>query len=390
MGIAKKISEWQLAGLLNEKQAVSILAYEHMRKGGRFMTGLIAVSLFAILCGVLSIVAANWMDIPAEVKLGVHISLNTLIACALYYASKPLYREGLCLLLFGLTLTLIALIGQVFQLGGSWANALILWLTITAPLMLAFAQTRINAVPWVVAFLVTIFVVLEEYLPDPTAVREVIIMIGLAAFLPLALIADGNMDAVQKHKPVWGAVFVRTGFVLLVLGATLASLIWYCPLAREYTIMSTEAGWHAHTAQLAAMLILIAAIAAQIIYGALKNFYKDDEQKKAAGQVAFLSTLFTLAPLAVAVEWGGIAATLHIILYWVAFGYIAQTQGWNRLVSFTILVLSVRIFIAYCELFGDLLTTGYALIIGGAVMLGLIWSALRLNKYLKRKSDAVA
>lgn len=390
MGIAKKIDEWQMAGLLNADQAAGIRAYEQSRKGGRFMVGLIGVALFAILCGILSIVAANWMEIPAEVKLGVHITLNAVVALALYRADKPLYREGLCLLLFGLTLTLIALIGQVFQLGGGWANALVLWLVITAPLMLAFAQTRINAVPWMGAFLVTIFTAVQEYLPDPTALRESIIVIGLIAFLPLALIADGNIGIVQKYKPVWAAVFVKTGFILLVLSATLSSLVWYGSMAREYAIMSAEAGWHESTMYIAAAAILLLALIAHGAHAWVKNFYRDNAEQKAGAQIALLSTIFMMTPLVVAFKGDSIFSTLHILIYWIALGYLAQTQGWNKLVSFAIVVLSARIFIAYCELFGDLLTTGYALIMGGVVMLALIWGALRLNKYLKRENHAAS
>ena len=390
MGIAKKIDEWQMAGLLNADQAAGIRAYEQSRKGGRFMVGLIGVALFAILCGILSIVAANWMEIPAEVKLGVHITLNAVVALALYRADKPLYREGLCLLLFGLTLTLIALIGQVFQLGGGWANALVLWLVITAPLMLAFAQTRINAVPWMGAFLVTIFTAVQEYLPDPTALRESIIVIGLISVIPLALIADGNIGIVQKYKPVWAAVFVKTGFILLVLSATLSSLVWYGSMAREYAIMSAEAGWHESTMYIAAAAILLLALIAHGAHAWVKNFYRDNAEQKAGAQIALLSTIFMMTPLVVAFKGDSIFSTLHILIYWIALGYLAQTQGWNKLVSFAIVVLSARIFIAYCELFGDLLTTGYALIMGGVVMLALIWGALRLNKYLKRENHAAS
>lgn len=390
MGIAKKITEWQAAGLLNAEQANGIRAYEQSRKGGRFMTGLIGVALFAILCGVLSIVAANWMDIPGEVKLGIHILLNAVVAFTLYRADKPLYREGLCLLLFGLTLTMIALIGQVFQLGGGWANALVLWLVITAPLMIAFAQTRINAVPWMGAFLVTVFMAVQEYLPDPTAMRESIIVIGLIAFLPLAMIADGNIGIVQKYKPVWATVFVKTGFMLLILSATFSSLVWYSDMNREFTIMSAEAGWHESTMHFATAAILALALLAHGVHAWIKKFYRDNAEHKAGAQIALLSTIFMMAPLVIAFEGDSIVATLHVLIYWIALGYIAQTQGWNRVVSFAIVVLSARIFIAYCELFGDLLTTGYALIVGGVVMLALIWGALRLNKHLKREHHAVA
>jgi len=390
MGIQKKIEAWQAAGLITAKQAKSLLTHEQTHKNGRYMAGLVGVALFAILCGVLAIVAANWMDIPGEIKLGVHVLVNAAVAIALYRMDKPFYREGLTLLLFGLTLTLIALIGQVFQLGGGWANALILWMGVTAPLMLAFGETRITAVPWILVFLTTVIMAMEEYLPDPGAVREFILMVGMMVLLPLALIADGNLRIVQQYKPVWGAVFVKAGFLLMVLAATLTSIVWYGPLSQEYADMAAGAGWSVYAVQAVMIVLLLGALGVQYLYARIRNFYRNNIAHKAAARIAALSTFFSMLPFWAGVEGGSAAATLHILLYWMALGYIAQTQGWSWLVTMAILVLSGRIFIAYCELFGDLMTTGYALIGGGIIVLVLMWGALRLSQFLKRKNDATA
>lgn len=385
MGIAKKLTHWKSAGLITAKQENAILAYEREHKGGRFMTGLTGVAILAILCGVLSLVAANWMDIPASAKIGVHALLNIIVAAALYRADRDVVREGLCLLLFGLTLTLIALIGQAFQLGGNWANALVLWLVITAPLMLAYGETRITAVPWMLAFLISVVVVMAEYMPGLDNFRDTVIVIGIGAFLPLALIADGNIGLARNYKPVWGRVFVTSGFILLVLSATIASIVWYNSLTEEFYLMALEAGLHYSVTHIALVAILLLALGVQTFYAWRNHFYRDDDARGAAAQIAALSTLFALAPFVVTLEGGPIAATLHVLLYWGALGYIAQTQGWHRLVTLAILVMAFRIFAAYCELFGDLMTTGYALIAGGVIMLLLIWGSLRLNAYLKRE-----
>lgn len=390
MSIAKKIERWQAANLLTPSQAQAIHAYEKTHKGGRFMTGLIGVAVFAILCGILSVIAANWMNIPGGVKLGAHLVLNMIIACALYRTGRPIYREGLCLLLFGLTLTLIALTGQVFQLGSGWANALILWLVITAPLMLVFGQTRITAVPWILAFLATIAIACEEYLQGSFAFRDTIILIGLMIFLPLALIADGNLGIMKQYKPVWGRLFVGAGFTLLLACASLSSVLWYKSLADEYYSISLAAGWHYGAMHMAVSVLCLLALGAHVLYAAIKKSYHHDAGEKAAAQIAVLATIFFMAPLATTVEGGSPAAALHVIIFWLAVGYIAQRQGWNRLVTLAIIILTARILIVYFELFGDLMTTGYALISGGIILLALIWGSVKLNRHLKGKADAAA
>lgn len=369
---------------MSSAQAQAITDYEEARKSGRFMRGMVGAALFAILCGVLSIVAANWMDISGAVKIGAHMLINTLVAFVLWRMAAPMKREGLCLLLFGLTLTLIILIGQVFQLGGGWANALVLWLVITAPLMAFYARTRITAIPWILSFLAAVGFTLEEYMPATSGFYDSLILSGIFLFLPLALIADGNIGIFRRHNPVWADVWMRTGFVLLVIGATISSLCWYHALMPGFMRMSSAAQMPtAFAFQGALLVLLLAALIAQYFYATWHRMYAGRPDHEAGAQIAFLSTLFMGVPVIIGYEAGSVIASLHFILFWLLIGWIAQTRGWQRLVSLAVLLITIRIFIIYCELFGDLLTTGFGLISGGVVMLALIWGARRINRNLK-------
>lgn len=384
MGIAHKLSRWQEAGLISIDQASSIREFERARKSGRFMRGMVGAALFAILCGILSIVAANWMDIPGGVKIITHGLINFIAALCIWRATEPLKRESLCLLLFGLTLTLIALIGQVFQLGGNWANALILWLVITAPLMALYARSRITALPWMLAFLATIGFSLEEYMPHQAGFYDSLILCAILLFLPLALIADGRIGIFRRYNPSWADVWIRTGFVLLVTGGSLSSLCWYHALMPEFMRMSSAAGMPTIFAFQAALLgLMLMALIVQYAYALWKNMYAYDDDHKSGALIAFISTLFIGIPFVLGYEGGSVIASLHFILYWLLIGGIAQMRGWQRLVSLAVLMITIRIFIIYCELFGNLMTTGFGLISGGIVMLALIWGARRINRNLK-------
>ena len=96
-GRHKKLKEWVTAGVLTEPQAQAIEAYEAAHKKGHFGRGLVNLSIFAILVGVLSIIASNWYKIPGEVKIGVHLLLNAGIGTFALWADKKgrdVWREG--------------------------------------------------------------------------------------------------------------------------------------------------------------------------------------------------------------------------------------------------------------------------------------------------------
>ncbi len=59
--------------------------------------------------------------------------------------------------------------------------------------------------------------------------------------------------------------------------------------------------------------------------------------------------------------------------------------GHMRVVSLAITVIAIRIYVVYVELFGSLMQTGVGLIIGGVVMLGMIYVARKLNERLTGK-----
>lgn len=233
----KKLKEWVSAGLITEPQSDAIHAYETAKKRGGFGRNLVALSLFAILIGVLSVIASNWNAIPGGVKIGAHVLLNLSIGLAALKAdlmNKDYWREGLAFAFFGLTLTLIVLIGQVFQLEGSHAGALLLWMLITLPFMLVFSQTRMTAIPWIVAFLGTFYTNMAFYAENLPQEWQSVFYHGIAVLLPLAMMADGSSGLFRKFKPVWADIFVKTGCALLAISAMVATILWADVVAGRY------------------------------------------------------------------------------------------------------------------------------------------------------------
>ena len=92
----------------------------------------------AMALGVMAIVGANWESIPAWLKLAVDLGLNGACAVAVFvfWRQQRLWlREIAALLLFGLVLSGIALIGQVYQLQSAPWRALVLWLALCTPFL---------------------------------------------------------------------------------------------------------------------------------------------------------------------------------------------------------------------------------------------------------------
>lgn len=379
----KKLKEWIAAGLLTETQATAIHAYEEDKKGGRFGRGLIGLSLFAILVGVLSIIASNWHEIPGEVKIGVHLLLNAIVGYVALSAHKrgnDLWREGAALTFLGLTFTLIILIGQVFQLTGTPGDAALFWIIITLPFFLLLGRGYMTAVPWMLAFLATIYLAVSEQFSEIPEQYQVSIATAIVTLLPLALIGDGTIDIFRKWRPALADVALRTGLVLFVIIASISLAFW--PTHGIYVYNDFV------FTPVMAIIILAVGFAGIVVHAFFHRFYKNDLVLKYGALFAGVSMLSIIIPLIAAVGDSAILKAIAFIAYWVFIGWLAQSLHKMRVLSLAITVIAIRIFVVYIEVFGSLMQTGIGLISGGVVMLALIYGARKLNKRLTKKVAA--
>jgi uncharacterized membrane protein len=379
----KKLKEWIGAGLLTEAQADAIHAYEEDKKGGRFGRGLIGLSLFAILVGVLSIIASNWHEIPGTVKIGVHLLLNAAVgyvALRAHQKGNDLWREGATLVFLGLTFTLIILIGQVFQLTGTMGDATSFWFLITLPFFLLLGRGYMTAVPWMLAFLTTIYFAVFERFEEIPEQYQTSIAIGIVTLLPLALMGDGTIDLFRKWRPVLSDVALRTGISLFTITASISLAFW--PTRGIHVYNNFE------FTPVMATIILAMGFAGMAVHAFFHGFYKNDLVRKYGALFAGLSMLSIIVPVIAPIGDSAILKAIAFISYWVFIGWLAQSLHRMRILSLAIAVIAIRIFIVYVEVFGSLMQTGLGLISGGVVMLALIYAARRLNKRLTKKVAA--
>lgn len=384
-GYKTKVRHWQDAGLITPAQADAIFAWEQDRKAGKFGRGLVGLGLFAILMGVLSIIAANWYAIPAAVKIGAHFLLNTGVAVVAWRAAaqgKDIIREGAALAFFALTLTFMVLIGQVYQLDGTLTGLATTWMVITLPFMWFFAHRPLSGIPWMIAFLATITAAMSENLHTLPQYWQMFFITAVATLLPLGLMADGSLRVFQRLKPAYAQIFVRTGVALLALNATMASFYWLAPRHMDIAQDAAAAGLSYTTGYLYLIAIFAVALAGIALRAVFGRYFVDDAARKMATLFSVASVMMIALPLLLPGGASSIAAAIFFIAYWIFIGWIGQQLAWSRLISLAIVLVAIRIFAIYLEVFGNLLSTGVGLVVGGAVLLGLISLARRMNKRL--------
>ena len=123
MGLKTKLNNWVEGDMISQDQSHSILQYERSKLQNRLALSMKYSALFAILLGVALVIASNWDLLGMHTKLIGHIGINGLLAYLIWRwkddTGKKIWHDVCVYGLFGLTLTLLALIGQSFQLQGS-------------------------------------------------------------------------------------------------------------------------------------------------------------------------------------------------------------------------------------------------------------------------------
>ena len=96
-------------------------------------------SAFLIGLGIIALVAANWEQIPNNIKLGGAVSLMVVNAAAVIISmkfKKNTLTQVLCGVFAALIMAVIGLIGQIFQLRSDVSGACLLWAVCAWPLFL--------------------------------------------------------------------------------------------------------------------------------------------------------------------------------------------------------------------------------------------------------------
>ncbi len=373
MSLTKKLVRWQAAGLIDAATAARIAEHENQNARPFLLYALGGLGALTIGVGFISLVAANWDEIPRAVKWGLDVLLLGGLSAGIFRAKSTGHRwvcETLIVLQYVLTLASIALVGQVYQLGGQAWAALLFWTVITAPLM-AVGESAFVAVTWVSGAYLTkgvwLFTVLDDW-RVPNNAKETIFFSAMA-LVPLVTLVLGTLQPLARVRPAFTGAFWRLGWFALIGLASVAQFGWYAALNED----------DMRGIAMAAPALLVLAGAVAWAMGRVPH-WQSPLALRAAQAVLGYAVLSSLLPFIARHESVGLLAALSFIALWAMIGFAAYHSGHLRWLNLATAVIAMRVIAIYIELFSSLADTGFFLIGGGLLTIGLTWLWIRKSK----------
>lgn len=370
---ARKIDRWHAAGLIDEATKARLIAYETENSRPLALWAVVGIGVLTIGLGIVSVVAANWEDVPGTVRLAVHLVLIAAIAGFIALRGDRLEREhpwGLEALLFVvgvLGLAFFGHIGQVYQTDSPLWQPMAAWLVLFAPVLLLRGQSWIVALGLMAAVVGTAWEYVST-LAEWTSTIEPDVPWLWMSFVTALPVLIAPIAAWLRERSTRTAFWARMEQLAIAYALAGASLL--CVIA---SIGEAERGLLSIGPQiLRAAVALVAAVVLVTVHRS-RSGVAAAWILGACGVSALLASLFNdldvLAGLLFMALWTGVAAA-------------ALRAGWRGLFQLAVAVVALRLIILSFELASDLLTSGFGLIVAGLLVLGVAWLAVRVSRSL--------
>jgi uncharacterized membrane protein len=365
MSIAGKLDHWKAEGLIDAPTVERILEWEHARRRPVLAYILGGLGALTVAVGLVSVVAANWEALGRFAKLGLDLALLGGLSFGVARVQGRWAREVLVILYFGATLGSIGLVSQVYQLGGEVYSALLLWMVLATPVAI-MGRTWLLAAAWLAGACTTIGVsvaeLLDRWSPDDSI--AIAVALGSALFVVGALIVAGGSRALVARRPQFAALFRVVGWSALAVLASVAQMIWYADVDDDL-LASVP------------LVLLLGVVVAWRLPAQLER--PTPRTVWTARGAVVLAALLSAAAMLPHDEIRALAA-LGFLLLWLGFAFGVHQLGRIGLLNLATAVLALRVLIAYVELFGSLMQTGLAMILGGLLTIGLAWGWRRVGR----------
>ncbi|MEY4549855.1 MAG: hypothetical protein RL685_6050 [Pseudomonadota bacterium] len=374
MALERQLARWLSAGLISSEQGARIRRFEAEQSRPTLLYAVSTLAGVAIAIGIVSVIAANWDAIPGRAKIGLDLAIIAGLSYAFVWRESlgaRWLREAGLVVLYGAVLASIGLIGQVYQLGGNTALALLVWSVITFP---ALAQGRSASVGFVwLLGLETTYYYLWTQLSEHSRESEPLV-VATAYWAPLACLALGRWGWLERERPAYAGVALTLGWLQVLGAASVMVHLFYGSTSYPHQ------GWH-----------WLGALGS--VLGTAWLWYRE-------GQVASPPALQARRWLLLACC---AAATLPLLVphgEWPLLGFLAFLGLWllvalaayrsaaPQLLHLASAVIGLRLLVGYIELFGSLLETGLGLILGGVLALLLTWVWTRQRRKWDRELGA--
>lgn len=369
MALERQLARWLSAGLITSEQAERIRSHEAEQGRPTLLYAVSTLAGVAIAIGIVSVIAANWDVIPGPVKLGVDLAIISVLSYVFVWREQlgPHWlRDSGLVVLYGAVLGSIALIGQVYQLGGRVELALLTWSVITFP-ALAHGRSAGLAFVWLLGLELTYFYLWIELTGHGNASEALVA--STAPWAPLACLALGRSGWLRRERPAFAGVASALGWLQLLLAASIIVNLYYG------STLDVRLGWP----WLGALGSALGT--AWLWYGEGRQAGQVHSAPAAQARRWLLTACWacvTVPLLAPHRAWP-LLAFLGFLGLWFLVALAAYRSAAPRVLHAATAVMGVRLLVGYIELFGSLLETGVGLIVGGvlALLLTFAWTKQR-------------
>jgi uncharacterized membrane protein len=367
---ARKIAHWYEAGLIDAATRDRLAAYEAAHARPLVLWAVWGIGALAIGLGVVSVVAANWEDIPGLVRLAVHLALIAGLLALLFAredrlaARSPWAVEALVFVTAALGLTFFGHLGQVYQTSSPLRQPLALWFALFAPLLLLTGRS------WATALAVgggAVWTAWEyvwassRYGAEPDLGRS--IRLALVVALPVLFATLAAWFGGRSQREDFWERLEQLALAYAVAGGSLA-----CAFASFGGFSGPD---HALASVLTCGAVLVAGGIGVVL-----------ARPGVSGQMA--GAIIAGSGLVMALAYGAndttIPAAILFFALWAGIGAAALAAQWRRGFQQAVGVIALRLIILSFELAGDLLMNGLGLILAGVMILGVAWGAVRVSK----------
>lgn len=370
---ARKIVQWHDAGLIDAATRDRLLAYETEHARPLVLWAVFGIGALAIGLGLVSVIAANWEDIPGLVRLSVHFALIAGLLAALFLREEaladrsPWAVEALVFVTAALGLTFFGHLGQVYQTSSPLWQPLAVWLALFAPLLLLLgrswptAAALMGGAMWTVWEYATTITGYGADAPGTTLLLWIALITALPVlFAPFAAWLRGR--SIRMH--FWRRL-EQLGLAYAVGGASLA-----CALASLKGFDAGELSTEGLSMTVRGGVGLIAGLGVVLARPGISG--------RMAG--AIIAGAGAVLPVAFILDGEIVPAALLFFLLWAGIAAAALAAEWRGVFQLAVGVTALRLIILSFELAGDLLTSGFGLILSGVMILGVAWVAVRVSK----------
>lgn len=404
MKIETKLNLWAANGIISETQKAQILTFEQSHKKNYVLWGFLSIGILAIGCGIISLIAYNWILIPNVLKL---TAIFLLLAVNVYGIARAdakkqtLAYEALLFLYFILTLAAIGVIAQVYNLHSTPHRGYLFWVIITLPLTL-LSQKKVIPFVWLPVLLITAGMELAMYAPIlrflTKFTREAFFFIPIFAVAGFIIMnrllkkLSPNLSFVFNFYTLIALLFLIALFDGSVALGGMNDLFYLIPspyLCERFGHDSNACNnisWQHYIISLP-----LVAVAHWIIFASLRVAGNKQNTILIYLSALITCTLFILAvsPLQTTL-WSIYEAVATILTLFVLSLYILIC-GQTKLFNLLTFLIGLRFIFIYFQLFGNLATTGIGLIIAGGLIIAFVygWNKNR-SRLFKKMTELIS